>query len=287
MHILTKAFVFLATVLSIVLSALVIGFVMNADRLRSELSDEQAGRLSAESAMAATSSLAGTEKTRLAEQIQTLQGQVSGMQKEVTQLQSERSQLVAEKERAVADRTAIELRISELGELAKTQANLIEQYRTEVSDLRKTEITSKQLKLEAEDTIADLESKAQVLQANLRAVQEELAEFRRTAGTGTSVAGSTRTGVSAPFTYNGPMIVGRVESVTRDPSSGRTLAKLSVGSNDRVQNNMQMKIVRGSSFVANVVVTQTDLTYSLGAVDTLNRPVEVLEGDTVVSRIVQ
>lgn len=285
MHFLTKVFVLIATVLSIALSALAIAYATNVDRVRQDYTNELARSQAAQTALSTSKSQFDTEKTRLNSQLQSIQNQMSSMQGEVTSLQAERTQLQVERDRAIADRALTDAKIGELSELARTQAQLLDNYRTEVNTLRKNELTYRQRTLEMEDRLSDLQSQRDVLDQNYRALQEELAAIKRDA---TQVAAGATSGASAgdrPWTYAGPIIYGRVESVQLDTGAKKTLAKLSVGSNDRVQKNMLMKVIRDNNFVANVVVTQTDLSFSVGVVDTLGQPVEVRAGDVVVSRL--
>jgi hypothetical protein len=282
-HFLTKVFVVVAAVLAILLSALTISVATNAKRISDDFNSERTKYAALEGAASSSTAQSKQESVRLNAMAQQLQNQLSELQGQISSLQAERSQLLVERDRAVSDRATTESKIGELGELAKTQAQLITVYRDEATTLRKNELTFRQRSLEMEDRLSDVESQRDVLEQNYRALQEEITQIRRDASTTVS-AGAT-SGEARPFTFAGPIISGRVESVQRDPASGKTLAKLSIGSNDRVAKNMQLRVIRSGEFIANVVVETTDLSFSIGAVDTLGRKVEVREGDSVVSRI--
>jgi peptidoglycan hydrolase CwlO-like protein len=284
-HFLTKVFVFIATILSIGLSALVIAYATNVDRVAQDYTNELSRRQAAEAVAATASAQFTNEKQRLNEQLQSVQNQMSSMQGELSDLQGERTQLQVDRDRAVADRALTDAKIGELSELARTQAQLLDNYRTEVNTLRKNELTYRQRSLEMEDRLSDLQSQRDVLDQNYRALQEELAAIKSDARQVAAGVTSGTGGGDRPWTYAGPIITGRIESVQMDGGAKKTLAKLSVGTNDRVQKNMLMKVIRDNNFVANVVVTQTDLSFSVGVVDTLGQPVEVRAGDVVVSRL--
>ncbi|MFO0831524.1 MAG: hypothetical protein U0637_06735 [Phycisphaerales bacterium] len=281
MHILTKAFMVIATLLSVALSALVIAYAANTDKIRQDYSAVKVRLDTSEAAATAATALRGQQIVRLEQQVADLTGRVSDSNSKLTALQEERATLMRDKAQAVADKTSAESKISEQTEVARTQATLLTNLGDEVRTLRKNELVYKQRQLEMEDRLNDLQAQRDVLDQNYRALQEELAQLKQ--GTSTTVASSGAP--SAPFTYSGPVIMGKVESVQRDPGTNRMLAKLSIGSNDRVAKNMLMRIIRDNQFIANVVVTQADLSYSIGAVDTLGKTVEVREGDTVVSRL--
>lgn len=283
MHILTKIFVVIATFLSIALSMLVIAYATNVDRVRADYADETARRVSAEASHAAASSQARSESVRLNDTIQQQQNELASIRAQLTQLQSERAQLQVAKNKAEAELAAQVAKINQQAEQVKTAMELQAKANEELATLRASELTLRQRALESEQRINDLTSQSDVLTANYRALQEELAMIKRDAQG--VAAGAVANTASRPFEYTGPVISGRIESVERDVASGKMLAKLSVGSNDRIAKNMILRVVRDGQFIANVVVEQTDLSFSIGAVDTLGRPTEVRAGDVIVSRV--
>jgi septal ring factor EnvC (AmiA/AmiB activator) len=283
---LTKAFVVVAALLSVALSGLVIAYAANMDKVRQALSDESAKRVAAEASLGAQATGLNAEKVRLSADIQQLQNDLTNLRGQITSLQQESAKLQVERDRALGEKLSTEGKISELSKLAQTQAELLQNHNTEVGKLRSSELAYKQRSLEMEDRISDLETQRDVLEQNYRALQEELAQIKRN-GSGTPLVGLAGAAPAndRPFVYNGPLIMGRIETVQRDTATGKTMAKLSVGTNDRIAKNMELKIIRNNDFVAKVIVTDTDLSYSVGVIDTLNRNVEVQAGDIVVSRI--
>lgn len=287
MHVLTKVFVVIAALLSILLAGMVIVHAGNTDKVRADYAEQRTLVKTYEGLAAGNQSQQTAAQTRLLDQIQQLQNESLQLRNEMTNLASERAKLLADVNRLTAEKTTTESKIGELTETVRTQSTLIAAMRDEQSTLRVSETGSRKKLLDAEDRINDLTSKNEVLTQNNRALQEELVERNRalqvasTQGTATTANAA----VATPFEYSGPRIVGRVETVQKDTASGRTLAKISVGANDRVANNMLLRIVRNNEFVANLVVSNTDLSFSVGAVDFLNRAVDVREGDMVVSRI--
>lgn len=284
MHILTKFLMVFAAVLSVFLAALTIAYSANAERITQGLVGAQAGETAARASLSSQTTLYQAEKVRLESQIQQTARDMAERAKEVNQLQSETSRLTAEKNKAESSRLAIEGKIAELGELAKTQAALITSYREEVTGLRKNELDYRSQMLGLEQRMSDLESQREVLEGTVRALQEQLAEAKMAQETALK-GGTARSGKSGePFMFTGPLIQARVETVSKDTASGATLAKISVGSNDQIRENMKLLVVRDGQFVANLIIVQTDLRWSIGRVETLGRPVEVMAGDLVWSR---
>jgi chromosome segregation ATPase len=283
-HFLTKVFVVIATILSIALSALTIAYATNVDRIRRDY-EQQRGKLGmVEASSAAQSAQQAAAVTRLQETIASLQNQVSNTTGQLTDLQGQRSTLISERDKANAERATTQAKIDELAEVAKTQATLLTNYREEVEKLRGSELAFRQQRLELEDRISDLESQREVLDQNYRALQEELAAIKTDTQGGRTAAGAISS-VSGAFTYAGPIIQGRVESVERDGATNKLMAKLNVGTNDRVAKNMRLYVIRDNNFVGNLVVTNADLSFSVGAFDSLGLSNEVKAGDLIVSRV--
>lgn len=283
MHVLTKTFIVIAALLSVALSSLVIAYAVNTDRVLSNYTSLQAlsqsqdakiGELQAKlSSGQITENATGAELSRRNAE---LEGQL-------VELKNEKVQLEADKSRAEAARQAIESKIAELGETVKTQASLISSYTDEVRKLRTSEFNSRKAALDMEDRMSDLESQKEVLEQNYRALQEELAEFRRSSEVARSGGDATTAG-SQPFTYAGPIIFGAIDEVAQDTATGGTLVKINIGSNDRVAKNMRFGVHRNGEFIGNLVVISTDLKHSVAKFDDLNTGKKTEAGDKIQSR---
>jgi len=283
-HILTKFLVVFAAVLSIFLAALTIAYSANADRITAGLSGAQADRAAALAGLQDQSTRFGNERGRFTDSIQQLSRDIASRDAITSELQAQNSSLLAQKNKAEAERQAISGKIAELGELAKTQAALISSYKEEVTNLRNNELKSRGESLALESKVSELESQKEVLESTTRALQEQLTELRAGAGGSGTRMGSADLLGSTPFVPRGPLIQARIDQITQDKASSKTLAKINVGSNDQVQKNMKFMIVRGNEFLGNLIIESTDLKWSVGRVDTLDRKVEIREGDQILSR---
>ncbi len=288
MHILTKVLVVFAAVLSIFLAALTIAYSSNADRISQSIAAEQALREQARAALDTQVAQAKTQQVEAQAQISKLSGEVAQREAEKNQLQTENARLLSEKNKAETARQSIESKIAELGELARTQATLIENYRAEVTTLRDNEIDYRTKSLDLEARLSDLESQREVLQSTVRTLQEQLTEAKQLAEGGTRTG--TARGPEAPFVPVGLSLQGRVERVMQDPATKSTLARINLGSNDQLRENMKLMIVRDNNFLADLVVVQTDLRWAVGRVENLNQrlsdgkqQIEIRAGDTVLS----
>lgn len=282
MHVLTKVFVVIAAILSIALSSLVIAYAVNTDRIAAAYQDAVAQKVSAEAAASAQVAVASAEKIRLASDKEQLARDNASQADRIRVLEQDNAKLLTDKKTAEQERDSITAKISELGETVKTQAALITSYRDEVTGLRKSELTFKAREIDLNNDINNKDSQLEVLTQSVRALQEQLVEAKRVAGGAPSIG--LVSGVDQPFTYSGPMIRGRVESVRTDPSSGRTFVKVNVGTNDRAAKNMKFSVIRGSDFIGHIVIADPDLKWSVAEVILTNKGASVQDGDLIQSR---
>jgi chromosome segregation ATPase len=285
-HILTKVLVVVAAVLSVFLSTLVIAYSLNAGRIVADYQFESNRRAAAEARLASDSATNSDERSRLQRQAQSLTDSNTSLMNQLRDLQRDNARLLGEKNAAEQERQSIQLKIAELGETVKTQTALLRAYSGEVTSLRSGEIQFRQQKLELEDRISDLESQRDVLDQNLRKLREQLAEAQQSLAQGQGAAGVVRASSSEDRPFEAAAVLnGRVESLDTDKATGATLVKINLGTADKLVKNTQLYAVRNNQFVANLVVIESDLKFSICRVDTLGRTVEVQAGDLVMSRL--
>jgi uncharacterized phage infection (PIP) family protein YhgE len=282
-HVLTKVLVVFAAILSVALSALVIAYAVNTDRIAADYGNALRLRLATDQQMATQSAEFNTTKVRMQGTIDELNRLLAERQAKITDLEGERATVLADKAKAVAQAQEIQNKIADLSETAKTQATIIQNYRDEVTALRGNELKYRTTQAELDDRINDLESQREVLEQNYRALQEQIAEAKRNQEQ--LLNGGKAGAADRPYVSMGPIINGRIEAVQVDPSSKKLIAKINVGTNDRVAKNMQFSVYRGNAFLGNLVVTEPDLKWSIGEVNLLGQKVEVKEGDLITSRL--
>lgn len=279
MHTVTKILVVFAAVLCVLLAALTMAYSVNAERIVANYQAQVLARQAAEESAAADKARAQAQMDELRQQIAALQNQVTNLTMQKNALDAERAQLIAQARQAEAARESRNAQIDQLAATARTQALLIESYRSEVTRLRENELAFRRREIELEDRLNDLESLREVHEANIRALQEQLVELRRTIETQGAVA-TGAAGPGAPYTPSIP-ISGTIVKVGRHPATGKPVATINVGTNNQVRENMRLVIYRGGQFLGNLLITRADLQWSVGEIDTLNRPVDIREGDSV------
>ncbi|MDX2148896.1 MAG: hypothetical protein SFZ23_15380 [Planctomycetota bacterium] len=284
MHIVTKILVVFAAVLAVFLSALTIAYSSNADRIVADYNAQVDRAVTAEASLALNQSQMAQQLGNARLEATSLADKVAAGEARLRTLEAENARLQKEKIAAEDERQVIAGKISELGETARTQASLITVFRDENSTLRDNELKYRQRELELSDRIADLSAKSEVLEAANRALQEQLAEARLAAQSGGAVTTASTTASDA-FTFTGPTIVGRVDSVRQDGSTGQILVQITVGTNDQVRENMKLAVHRGDRFVGNLVVVRADQRASVARVTLLAQNEAIQANDIVRSRL--
>ena len=290
MHILTKVFVVLAAVMSLMLAASTIIYAYNAETIRGAFQDMKLGKeLSARALSNQASAHARLEATLMGE-IETREQEKAAVEADLNALQIQVEQLRREKFTAEAAADRIRGQITQFGGASQTQATLIENYKDEVSELRDDELRFRDERLQLEDAIADQSSQIEVLQQENRALQEQLAaanaDLEEARGNG-AVARSGGAAASGPIQLQGAPVFGTIRGVRSEPATGKTLVQVDLGANDRMRENVKLHVFRGDMFVANVVLKNIDLQDSMGEVVLAASGQEIREGDRVTTRLTQ
>ncbi|MEM1185281.1 MAG: hypothetical protein AAGI53_09805 [Planctomycetota bacterium] len=278
MHILTKVFVVLAAVLSLLLSALTVTYSVNAEQVRTAYLDAKRERDTAHIALTARVEMTAREKEALRREIESSEQTISDLRSDLAAIESANDTLRRDLNDARLEAEQVRAQITQFGVATDTQSTLIANYRAEVTRLRENELDFRDERLALEDRIADQASQLLVLDAQRRDLLERLAERREEGdGTGTEEDRVVTLGLD---------IRGRVQQVSSDPASGNAVVQINLGSSDGLRRNAEMYVVRnGNTFVANIIIDSVDLQASTGRVTLTNDSLSVREGDAVFSRI--
>lgn len=287
MHILTKVFVVLAAVLSLMLAAATMIYANNAETVRQAYLDAELERELISQQLEAQSNLHSREQATLMGELQARDQQLSEVREDMDTLRVENDRLRREKFEAESEVERVKGQIGQLGVASQTQATVISNYKDEVSELREAELQFRDERLELEDTIADYSSQIQVLEQTVGALEEQLAAAQQDLEALRAGGGVVREGEepAGPVTISGPPIFGVVEAVREEPETGKTLVQVSLGSSDRMRENAKLLVFRNNEFVANVVLTKVDLQDALGEVVLRARGKQIREGDRVTTRL--
>jgi len=139
-HVLTKVFVVIASLLAVALSALVTANATNTDRVVRAFRDMESAQRTAEAALRSSEHQHLAELAVLTSRLTAANKDVEARNAEILRFSGEVSTLRKEKQDANNRAASIEGKISQLGEVAKTQATIIGSMRSEVTTLRDNEL---------------------------------------------------------------------------------------------------------------------------------------------------
>ncbi len=279
MHILTKVFVLIAAVLSIMMASLAIAYSVNVDRVTADYRDMQAAKVTAEAELSAQRATHGQERAALEEDLTNLRDELASRNADTRRLEASNSELRIALRQAEAARESISAKIAQLGVTTETQARIIDEYKNENDRLRDGELAYRDEKIDLEKAISDLESQVIVYEQVKRALQEQIAEIQRPTTTSSTNASSTVTEMTQ-------LVRGSIDEVMSDPNTGSTRVRINLGSNDRVSKNTRLYIIRDNNmYLGDMIIESVDLNHAVGRIAFVKDNQSIREGDQVLSRL--
>lgn len=287
MSMLTKAFVVLVAILSVLLTALVVSFVARTDDLQGQLRASRAQVAVAEDAAVAKENELASAREKASERIKLLQSQVTGLTAQVNDLKKnlDRAEAQALSEQA----TLAELRasVARLTATGSTNAELLKQVNEELRNRREEAVTSQTKLIERADRIAELEGQLDSLTRQVRSYKEQMQaanEDRQRMETmiaqlpeevRAQISGAAESAPHAPAVP----IAGTVQKVEKIGDA--TLVQVNVGSRDGVTPNTEFLVHRGESYVGTLLIEQVDTDASVGRMTLATG--EIKSGDRVAA----
>jgi hypothetical protein len=286
---LTKVFVVLVTVLSVVLVALVVPFVANTENYKAKLAVAQSDRDAASARAKGLETAAGIAAERDAERVANLVNenrllttQRNEYANKLGDISSSLSSERASKGKADAD-------VSRLSASNAQLTSITAALQTELS-LRRKENEEKQATAIAQaDQIRDLEGAKETLSRQVRSLQQQVvavqdrsktledAMARLDPSTRAQIMGGEQTG-GPEFEASTP-ILGKITAVQRVAED--TFVQINVGKNDGVQANMKFLVHRGNQFLGTLVITTVDGRAAAGRLRLSQG--DIVAGDAVLS----
>ncbi len=299
---LTKVFVVVVAVLSVMLVSLLVPFVANTQNFRQQAEDaRQEARLAREAATLLQTQMQAlregrTEReTGLANEVTDLKGSFQVLQQQVADKDAEVIRMRAQAGALEADRARISASNQQLAQILAKQDEELEARREQMVSLRSNLI-------DAETRITELEAQLGTAERAVRRVNEQLVrvqeekqslesmwtrvpeDIRRTLaqGAASSAAGVTEPGTVEfwPTQLERPLI-GRVTAVHQE--AGETFVQVNVGKADGLQPNMLMLVHRGDDYLGTMVITTSDERQSAGRMKLVKQGAEIAVGDAVLT----
>jgi hypothetical protein len=270
-HILTKLFVVLVSLLAVFMVPLVVVSTMNQEHWRQDALDMQTQVSAAQSQQRTGQETFLAREAQLNEQLAKYaamqQAQVAELEAcRVTRDEAETRLITAESRIVSLDGVQ-----RTLAQGVKTAEELSRKLVTDLEVLRERALTAERRRVELDERLAELDSQVQVAEAVQRALREENTQYKRdqrsleaAIGEYTARYGSIAGDVLAADEGIAPdrNIEATVLDVAR--SSERTLVEIDAGSRDGVQDGWVMTIGNGGTFIGRLRIIQVDLNRATG-----------------------
>jgi len=270
-HILTKLFVVLVSLLAVFMVPLVVVSTMNQEHWRQDALDMQTQVSAAQAQQRTGQQTFLAREAQLNEQLAKYaamqQAQVAELEAcRITRDEAETRLITAESRIVSLDGVQ-----RTLAQGVKTAEELSRKLVTDLEVLRERALTAERRRVELDERLAELDSQVQVAEAVQRALREENTQYKRdqrsleaAIGEYTARYGSIAGDVLAADEGIAPdrNIEATVLDVAR--SSERTLVEIDAGSRDGVQDGWVMTIGNGGTFIGRLRIIQVDLNRATG-----------------------
>jgi chromosome segregation ATPase len=274
-HLLTKLFIVLVSLLAVMLTPLVAVNAMNERALNEKVAaaEQRAG--------AAIEQLDGEQQARMAEatqaavQTKELELRISQLQKDYDSKVADARRLQGELADARSGQEDIRAKIAIMAQTQQAQQQLGQTLVDELRSLRTRAVDAERQAVDLEQELGVIRSQLEVAQAARRALQEEVQQLNEerdqamdTIARYVAYIGelpSARAGAAAGYRPADRNLSASIVNVRRSEDS--TLAEISAGSRDGVQEGWVLTIADGSRFVGNLRIIEVDVNRATGVVE--------------------
>ncbi len=288
MHVLTKIFIVLVSMLAVLLVPLVVVYAHNENSYRTQYQQERAVAATASMLLQQEQTASSSDLARKDLELQELSQGKNQLTQDLQDANAKLRQLEAALASSEKLQANIDAKLAVLASSAKAGQALTESLVNELRTLRQDAMQDAKRVVQLDEALRDVSAQLQVAVAARRAVQEELQQLRQelTQAVNTARIYEEKHGPLAGGPLPPPVrnLDATVVNVRR--GADQTLAEINAGSRDGVEEGWVMMVARGGNFLANLRIIAVDINRSTGVIeleDTDSRG-EVQPGDRVLAR---
>jgi predicted nucleic acid-binding Zn-ribbon protein len=278
LSILTKIFVVLVTVLSVLLVALIVPFVANTENFRGQLADANRRIIAAEDKARDYQVEINAAQEAVRMQVEELSNKTQKLTSTINTLQSDLATARAEKQSETAKLAQLEASVSLLSAADDTKTKMLDGMQSELTERRDQVVKLDRQRIELSDRVNQLASDNEALSRNIRRTREQATAYEQAlAAINARIqslpddvrllltepdrrVAAVEGGVEPDFVIRGQ--VTKVEIV-----EGTTFVQINVGQNDRVEPNMKFYVhTSDNRFVGTIVISAVDTDAAAGRV---------------------
>lgn len=276
MHILTKVFVVLVSLLAVALVPLAAVQSSNQAALKQQIKDKEVSVQAARTELDTERTLRAKSENDTALQIKDLDSEKLRLQSEIAQGASRLKTLEAESVQLKARLAGLEQTLSVMTETDRAKTDLTKTLSEELDGQRKLALDCEKTRIEIEQRLGKSDSDLRVAQEALGDLKEQVAalsadktksdqlvlQYSTQYGT---VAGDSAGGHAAAAAIPDRNVVAKIININR--TSGGVYAEIDAGSRDGVKVGWLMTIGDGSRFIGKLRITSVDMNKSVGTVE--------------------
>ncbi len=270
MHVLTKIFIVLVSLLAVLLVPLMVVYATNENSYKARYQEAEAQKAAALEQVKISVATSGSKITEKDTQIDLLRNANSELMSAKSAADATISQLQSQLAAASATQQTITGNIAMIQKTIEAGQQLTESLIGEIRTLRTNTVAIEKQKVELDEALRDVTSQLEVAEQARRALAEELARLKdehaktmtqlgEAIAKGYGTKGDVRVSIMPDKTLTATII--RVER-----NSGQVLAEIDAGSRDGVKEGWSMTIGNGGDFVANLRIINVDINRATGVV---------------------
>jgi len=275
-HVLTKIFVVLVSLLTVLLVPLVVVYSYNEDTFKQKYVDSQAMVDTLRTKVTEMAARHGAEMQRRDNENDTLSSRIRELRTQNSRLEAEVQDLSSQLATAEAFEAELNSKLATLTSAVETTQELNASLVDEVRTLRQRALSSEREQAELDEQLRAVSSQLEVAIKARRQLEEEvqrlteqqaraLDKVRQYVAVFGALSEREVRNDMVPPDRNLTTTVIRVEE-----SAGRTLVELDAGSRDGIKKDWGMFISHNGNFIGSVRIIEVDVNHSVGVVELMN-----------------
>jgi septal ring factor EnvC (AmiA/AmiB activator) len=292
-HVLTKIFVVLVSLMAVLLVPLVVVYAHNEDNFKARYERSESQKNIALATNAQAESRYDAELNRLQAEIDGLRGHNAQLEQQRVEAESEARRLESLIAAEQSMKAEIDSKLATLSLTMKSAQDTTNDLLGEVRGLRTDVMTLERQKAELDEALRDVSGQLEVAVQARRHLQEEIQRMKdELADANTAISEAIAQGFDPTRVTAGA--VGRAPTLNLDcnvvnviRAADQTYAEIDAGSVDGIQTGWVLSVGRGPNFKGKLRIIRVDLNRSTGIV-TLEDPAQgrtVSMGDTASARV--
>jgi myosin heavy subunit len=287
---LTKVFVVLVTVLSVVLVALIVPFVANTQHYKSQVATAETQKSQADAAARLAMAELEAARAQESEQLILLKTKNQELTSRITTLGAELATARSAERELGNENARLQATNERLSAAASQYGSITESLQKELTDRREQMVAQQTRLIQLTDRNTDLEGQLDSLTRQVRRLREGMQQIQERSSelegmlsrvpdeVKRTISASTDSGTAQPFMPESP-IRGQVTRV--EQLADETWVQVNVGKNDGVAPNMKFWVHRNGQFLGTLIITKVDQGDAAGRLQNLQG--QVAQGDTVLT----